>query len=384
MTDLNVPCNEWLPSERIFRGVEWNAVRQRIQAVGEQEVVRVLNQTKPLSTDDFLVLISPSAMPYLEQMVSQSTAMTRKRFGNTMQLYAPLYLSNECQNICTYCGFSMTNQMPRKTLTDAEIIQEAEALKMHGFEHVLLVTGEANRTVGVEYISHAIDLLKPHFAQISIEIQPLEEVDYKLLHEKGLHAVLVYQETYRKETYKQYHPKGKKANYEYRLDTPDRLGRAGIHKIGLGVLLGLEDWRVDSVFAATHLDYLQKKYWKTRYSISFPRMRPFEGGEFEVYPMSERELLQLISAWRLFKEDVELSLSTRERAYFRDHVCKLGVTSMSAGSRTEPGGYSQPQEALEQFEIDDNRSPKEIAEMLRFQKMDVIWKDWDPYLQVWQ
>lgn len=381
ITHLNIPSSEVLPSERIFRGMEWDAVSERIHSVHNQDVKRVLGQIKPLTPDDFLVLVSPVAAPYLEQMVAKSAALTRKRFGNTMQLYAPLYLSNECQNICTYCGFSMTNQMPRKTLTDAEIIQEAEALKKLGFEHILLVTGEANKTVGVEYISHAIDLLKPNFAQISIEVQPLEESEYRLLHEKGLHAVLVYQETYRKETYRQYHPKGKKANYEYRLDTPDRLGRAGIHKIGLGVLLGLEDWRVDSVFAAMHLDYLQRKYWQTRYSISFPRMRPFEGGEFEVFPMSERELLQLISAWRLFREDVELSLSTRERAYFRNHACKLGITSMSAGSRTEPGGYSQPDVALEQFEIDDNRSPKEIAEMLRSQQMDVIWKDWDPYLQ---
>jgi 2-iminoacetate synthase len=381
ITHLSIPTNELLPSKRIFRGMEWNDVSERIHSVNNQEVKRVLNQKNLLSTEDFLVLVSPAAAPYLEQMVAKSAALTRKRFGNTMQLYAPLYLSNECRNICTYCGFSVTNQTPRKTLTDAEIIQEAQALKKHGFEHVLLVTGEAGKTVGLDYMSHAIDLLKPHFAQISIEVQPLEEDEYRLLHQKGLHAVLVYQETYRKETYRQYHPKGKKANYEYRLDTPDRLGRAGIHKIGLGVLLGLEDWRVDSVFAATHLDYLQRRYWQSRYSISFPRMRPFEGGEFDVFPMSERELLQLISAWRLFREDVELSLSTRERAYFRNHACKLGITSMSAGSRTEPGGYSQPDVALEQFEIDDNRSPKEIAEMLRSQQMDVIWKDWDPYLQ---
>lgn len=366
--------------QRIFGSISWSDAQHILAVVKEDDVKRVLQKPSQLTPEDFLKLLSPVAGKYLETMATMSASITRKRFGNTMQLYAPMYLSNECQNICTYCGFSMTNKMPRKTLSDAEILQEAHALKSMGFEHVLLVTGEATKTVGTDYIQHAIQLLKPHFAQISIEIQPLEQLEYQMLREEGLHAVLVYQETYRSETYKQYHPKGKKSNYAYRLDTPDRLGRAGVHKIGLGALLGLEDWRIDSFFTAMHLDYLQKKYWQTRFSVSFPRMRPFEGGAFEVYPMSEKELLQLICAWRIFREDIELSLSTRERAYFRDHVCTLGITSMSAGSRTEPGGYSQPEQALEQFEIDDNRSPEQIASMLTQNKMDVIWKDWDPVL----
>lgn len=358
----------------------WSEAQDILAAVQEADVKRVLQKTSQLTPEDFLTLLSPVAAKHLETMAAMSAAITRKRFGHTMQLYAPMYLSNECQNICTYCGFSMTNKMPRKTLSDAEILSEAEALKAMGFEHILLVTGEATKTVGTDYIRHAIRLLKPHFAQISIEIQPLDEQEYSLLRAEGLHAVLVYQETYRSETYKQYHPKGRKSNYEYRLDTPDRLGRAGVHKIGLGALLGLEDWRIDSFFTAMHLDYLQRKYWQTRFSISFPRMRPFEGGEFEVYPMTEKDLLQLICAWRIFREDIELSLSTRERAYFRDHVCSLGITTMSAGSRTEPGGYSQPEQALEQFEIDDNRSPEQIAHMLSEKKMDIVWKDWDPVL----
>jgi 2-iminoacetate synthase len=355
----------------------WDEVSDLIQRTTPQQVRKVLSQTTALALADFAALISPAATSFLEEMAVRSAAITRRRFGHTMQLYAPLYLSNECQNICTYCGFSLTNTMPRKTLTEQEIIQEAEVLKQMGFQHVLLVTGEANRTVGVDYIRKAIRLLKPIFAQISIEVQPLEEIEYRSLIAEGLYAVLVYQETYRRETYRQYHPKGKKSNFEYRLDTPDRLGRAGVHKIGLGALLGLEDWRVDSFYTALHLDYLQKQYWQTRYSISFPRMRPFEGGAFEVFPVSERALLQLICAWRMFKEDVELSLSTRERATFRDAVCKLGITSMSAGSRTEPGGYSQPEAALEQFEIDDNRSPLMVAQMLQARQMDVVWKDWD-------
>lgn len=355
----------------------WEDVRARVYRATDSDVQAVLRKNGRLSMSDFAVLISPAAEPYLEQMAHRSAQLTRRRFGNTMQLYAPLYLSNECQNICTYCGFSVTNQIPRKTLTDTELLAEGKVLNSMGFQHILLVTGEANKTVGVPYIRNAVRLLQPFFAQISIEVQPLEEEEYLELIEEGLYAVLVYQETYRRETYRQYHPKGKKSSFDYRLDTPDRLGRAGVHKIGLGALLGLEDWRVDSFFTALHLEYLQKAYWQTKFSVSFPRMRPFEGGEFEVFPMTERELLQLICAWRLFREDVELSLSTRERAGFRDAVCRLGITSMSAGSSTEPGGYSQPDSALEQFEIDDNRSPQVVAEMLRNQRMDVVWKDWD-------
>jgi len=355
----------------------WEDIKVRIYSASDADVHAVLKKQGRLQISDFAVLLSPAAAPYLEQMAQRSALLTRKRFGNTMQLYAPLYLSNECQNICTYCGFSVTNQIPRKTLTDTELLSEAKVLNSLGFQHILLVTGEANKTVGVSYIRNAIRLLQPYFAQISIEVQPLEEEEYLELKEEGLYAVLVYQETYRRDTYKQYHPKGKKSNFDYRLDTPDRLGRAGVHKIGLGALLGLEDWRVDSFFTAAHLEYLKRAYWQTKFSVSFPRMRPFEGGEFEVFPMTERELLQLICAWRLFREDVELSLSTRERAAFRDAVCRLGITSMSAGSSTEPGGYSEPESALEQFEIDDSRSPAEVANMLRSQGMDVVWKDWD-------
>jgi len=351
-------------------------VAETIYHATESQVRAVLAKRTVLNIQDFAILISPAAASFLEQMAQRSATVTRRRFGNTVQLFAPLYLSNECQNICTYCGFSLTNKMPRKTLSDSQILEEAEVLRGRGIEHVLLVTGEAQKTVGTDYLLRAIKLLQPLFVNISIEVQPLEEEEYRALIREGLYAVLVYQETYNKDRYHLYHPKGRKSNFDYRLDTPDRLGRAGVHKIGLGALLGLEDWRVDSFFTGLHLDYLQKKYWQTKYSVSFPRMRPFEGGEFEIFPMTEKELLQLICAWRLFKEDVEISVSTRERAFFRDHVAGLGVTSMSAGSSTEPGGYSHPEEALEQFSIDDNRSVQEVAAMLRSRKIDPVYKDW--------
>ncbi|MCX2678863.1 2-iminoacetate synthase ThiH [Galbibacter sp. EGI 63066] len=327
--------------------------------------------------EDFKALISPTAKPFLEEMARKSHLLTLKRFGKTMQMYAPLYLSNECQNICTYCGFSFTNKIPRRTLNDDEILKEATFLKEKGYDHILLVTGEANRTVGVDYLHNAITLLRPIFSNISIEVQPLEETEYIYLKEAGLYATLVYQETYHRETYKQHHPKGKKSNFDYRLETPDRLGRAGIHKIGLGALFGLEDWRADSFFTALHLKYLQKEYWQTRYSISFPRLRPFSGGVEPKVEMTDADLVQLICAYRLLDEEVELSISTRESEIFRDHIIHLGITSMSAESKTNPGGYVVEPQSLEQFEISDERSTETIAEMLKANYLEPVWKDWE-------
>ena len=237
------------------------------------------------------------------------------------------------------------------------------------------------QTVGMDYFKHAIQLIKPYFAHISIEVQPLETEEYKELIALGLNTVLVYQETYREEDYKKHHPKGKKSNFYYRLDTPDRLGKAGVHKMGLGALIGLEDWRTDSFFCAAHLDYLEKTYWESKYSISFPRLRPFSGGLEPKVAMNDRELVQLICAYRIFNEEVELSLSTRESQKFRDHVFQLGITSMSAGSKTDPGGYAAEEEALEQFEISDERSPQQIAAMIRSKGYEAVWKDWDLVLQ---
>lgn len=360
----------------ILSSYDWNVVQSTIYSSTSEDVIKVLNSNKILTPKDFSVLISPAASEFLEQMAQKSVQLTRKRFGKAIQIFAPLYLSNECQNICTYCGFSLTNKIPRKTLSDVEILAEAQVLKDRGIEHVLLVTGEAQKTVGVEYIAHAIELLEPIFANISIEVQPLEESEYQFLISKGLYAVLVYQETYHQERYQLYHPKGKKSNFAYRLDTPDRLGRAGVHKIGIGALLGLEDWRVDSFFTALHLEYLEKKYWQTKFSVSFPRMRPFEGGEFPVHDMSEKELLQLIFAWRIYRENLELSLSTRERALFRNYAIPLGITSISAASSTEPGGYSNPKSHLEQFAIDDERTVDEMMDLVRSKGLDPVFKDW--------
>ncbi|MFB9052189.1 2-iminoacetate synthase ThiH [Formosa undariae] len=353
----------------------WDDTLQGIYAKTENDVLHALGKsTRDL--EDFKALVSPAAAPYLEDMAQLSQQITKKRFGNTIQMYAPMYLSNECQNICTYCGFSMTNKIPRKTLTDAEILKETAFLKAKGYDHILLVTGEANRTVGVEYLKNAIQLMRSQFSNITIEVQPLDQDEYELLIEHGLYAVLVYQETYHRDEYKKHHPKGKKSNFDYRLETPDRLGKAGIHKIGLGSLYGLEDWRVDSFFTALHFKYLQKTYWKTKYSMSFPRLRPFSGGLEPKVEMTDKDLVQLICAYRLLDEDLELSMSTRESELFRDHIVNLGITSISAESKTNPGGYVVEKQSLEQFEISDERSTEVVAEMLKSKGLEVVWKDW--------
>jgi len=360
----------------LFDTYSWEEVKQSIYAKTAANVERALASGKR-SLEDFKALISPAAEPYLEQMAQMSHAISQKRFGKVIQLYVPLYLSNECNNICTYCGFSFDNKVRRKTLSEKEILQEVAAIKKMGYDHVLLVTGEANHTVHVDYFKKALDLVMPHFSNVSMEVQPLDQDEYEALIPKGLHAVLVYQETYHREDYRIHHPKGKKSNFDYRLGTPDRLGRAGIHKMGLGVLIGLEDWRTDSFFTALHLSYLEKQYWKSKYSISFPRLRPFSGGLEPKVNMNDRELVQLICAYRIFNEEVELSLSTRESEVFRNNVLKLGITSMSAGSKTNPGGYAVEPQALEQFEIDDERSPAQIAQMIKAQGYEPVWKDWD-------
>ncbi len=363
----------------LFETYNWNETKASIYSKTIADVERALASPKR-SLEDFKALISPAAAPYLEQMAGISQQLTQKRFGKVLQMYVPLYLSNECNNICTYCGFSYDNKVKRKTLSPMEIMQEVAALKEMGYDHVLLVTGEDNLNVHVDYFKKVLELIRPHFAHISMEIQPMDVADYDQLTPYGLNTVLVYQETYHQEDYKKHHPKGKKSNFKYRVETPDRLGKAGVHKMGLGVLIGLEDWRADCFFTALHLNYLEKKYWQSKYSLSFPRLRPFSGGLEPKVEMSDRELVQLICAYRLFNEEVELSISTRESPSFRNNIIKLGITSISAGSKTNPGGYVVAPESLEQFEISDERSPAEIARLIAAAGYEAVWKDWDSCL----
>ncbi len=357
----------------------WERVGELIASRTAADVERALAAHAP-SLDDFAALISPAAADFLPPLAARSHAITQRRFGRTIQLYIPMYLSNECQNICTYCGFSFTNTIPRKTLNDAEILAEVQAVKALGYNSILLVTGEASTTVGVSYLCHAIRLIKPFFASITIEVQPLSAAEYGQLQAAGCTGVLVYQETYHRDTYRIHHPKGKKSNFDFRLATPDRIAEGGINRIGLGVLLGLEDWRIDAWLCALHLKYMRQTHWRSRYSISFPRLRPAEGVAGPKVEITDKELAGLICAWRLLDNDLDLSLSTRESQRFRDGAIKLGITSISAGSRTNPGGYAQGDESLEQFEVDDMRSPAEMATVISHAGYTPVWKDWDEFI----
>ena len=359
--------------------LDWEKTRTRIYASTEADVECALAAERP-TMEEFAALVSPAAEKYLGEMAQKSYLTTRRRFGNTMQLYAPLYLSNICQNHCVYCGFNCTNKIRRLILSPEQIHAEARAIGRDPFEHILLVTGEAPRSASVEYLSGAMAIIEEYFEQISLEVQPLETDEYRFLIDRSLHAVYVYQETYNRERYPAYHLRGKKMDYRYRLETPDRLGEAGIYKVGLGNLIGLEDWRTEAWFTALHLRYLENKYWRTKYSIAFPRLRPYMGedGFNPQYPATERDLTQLVCAYRLFSEDVELSLSTRESSAYRDKIMPFGITVMSAGSKTTPGGYAEPSLELEQFATNDNRTPAEVAAALRSKGLEPVWKDWMP------
>ncbi len=363
-----------------FQQLDWDDISMSIYAKTAQDVERALAKPKR-DLEDFKALISPAAEPYLEQMAKLSYSLTRKRFGNTMSLYIPLYLSNLCANACTYCGFSMENRIKRRTLNRDEVEAEIGAIKRMKFDSVLLVTGEHETKVGMKYFREMVPIIKQRFNYLAMEVQPLDQDEYAELKTLGLDAVMVYQETYHPKTYAQHHLRGNKMDFRYRLETPDRLAKSGIDKIGLGALIGLEEWRTDCFFAAAHLDYLERTYWQSRYSISFPRLRPCAGnvpasGLQPKSVMTDKQLVQLICAYRLFSPEVELSLSTRESPQFRDNVLPLGITSMSAASKTQPGGYATEEVELEQFEISDERSAASVEDMIRAKGFDPVWRDW--------
>lgn len=355
----------------------WDEITQQIYAKTDADVERALNK-KHLQIDDFMALISPAADKYLEKMASLSRMYTQQRFGKTIQMYVPLYITNSCTNHCVYCGFQHDNPIKRVILKDEEIVNECKAIRRIGpFENLLIVTGENPRDAGVDYLENALRLARPYFSNLTIEVMPLKSEEYYRLTRSGLNGVVCFQETYNKDRYKVYHPKGMKSKFEWRVNGFDRMGQAGVHKIGMGVLIGLEDWRTDTTMMAIHLQYLRKHYWKTKYSVNFPRMRPSEGHFQPNVVMTDRQLAQLIFAYRIFDHDVDISISTRESPNFRNNITTLGVTSMSAGSKTEPGGYFTYPQALEQFAVSDERSPEEVEKAIKQQGYEVVWKDWD-------
>lgn len=356
---------------------DWDDTTRAINSKTARDVEIALSK-EHLNIDDFMALISPAAEPYIENMAQLSHKYTMERFGKTISMYIPLYVSNACSNYCVYCGFNHNNPMQRTTLTMEQVKTECEAIRRLGpFENLLIVSGEFPSVNGVDYIEKVLQTARPYFNNLTIEVMPMKENDYYRLTQSGLNGVVCFQETYNETNYKKYHPKGMKSIYEWRLNGYDRMGAAGVHKIGMGVLIGLEDWRTDVTMLARHLQYLRRNYWRTRYSINFPRMCPSEGGYQPKVVMSDKELAQLTFAFRLFDHDVDISYSTRENPAFRANMMRLGVTSMSAGSKTEPGGYATSPDALEQFEVSDDRTPLEVANEIRALGYEVVWKDWD-------
>jgi 2-iminoacetate synthase len=347
-----------------------------IEAMTAADVRRAL-ASEQIDNRDFMALLSPAAENFLEEMAQKAHAITLRRFGRTILLYAPLYLSNECHNSCLYCGFSVNNPIPRRTLTFDEVERDARILHDQGFRHILLLTGEAPGKVGNDFIAAAAERIRPLFSSISIEVYPMETEGYKEMVAAGVDGLTIYQETYDPELYKQLHPSGRKRDYSFRLETPERGGAAGLRRIGIGFLLGLSNFRSEAFFVGLHGRYLMHHYWRTLLTVSFPRLRPAEGGFQPLNSVSDRHFVQLMCAMRLLLHDAGLVLSTRESAELRDNLLPLGITQMSAGSCTAPGGYSEENSATEQFTIDDDRTPAEIAEILRSRGYDPVWKDWD-------
>ena len=351
-------------------------VRESIEAKTSSDVERALAAER-LRPDDLQALLSPAAAGYLEEMAARANRLTLRRFGKNILMYAPLYISNLCTNGCRYCGFSASNQVPRRTLTLDEVWTEAKVLYDLGFRHILLVTGESPKAVDNDYLAACVRRIQPLFSSISIEVYPMETEGYRQMVEAGVDGLTVYQETYDRALYQEMHPFGKKRDYDFRLLTPERGGAAGLRRIGLGFLLGLGEFRSEAFFLGLHALHLSRHYWRTQVSVSFPRIRPADGGFQPLHPVSDRHFVQLLCTLRLLLPDAGLVLSTRESAALRNNLLPLGITQMSAGSCTAPGGYADKDLSTQQFAIDDDRSPEEVCRLIRASGYEAVWKDWD-------
>lgn len=327
---------------------------------------------------DYLNLLSFKAQNFLEEMAREAQKITFQYFGKTIQLYAPLYISDYCTNSCTYCGFSALNKIHRQKLTLEEIEENAKEIARTGIKHILFLTGEAQTVTPMEYLLDTVIILKKYFSSISIEIFPMNVEDYKILVEAGVDGLTIYQETYDREIYDKIHLAGKKKDYFYRLDTPERGAIAGFRRINIGALYGLADPVKDAFFSGLHAKYLQDKYIDTEISISFPRINPAEGNFKPVFHLDDKRFVQFICALRLFLPRCGITISTRENARMRDNLIGLGITRMSAGSKTSVGGYKY-ENLPTQFEISDNRSVYEIERVIWQKGYEPVFKDWHQF-----
>ncbi|MDK2971914.1 MAG: 2-iminoacetate synthase [Candidatus Sumerlaeota bacterium] len=360
----------------VMEQTDFAAVRELIASRTASDVEHAL-AAEQLSADDLAALLSPAAADFIEQMAQRSAALTEQRFGRVVQMYAPLYLSNECVNKCTYCGFSHELKIARKTLSVEEVVREAKLIREEGFRHLLLVSGEDRRFVNIPYLLEVVSEMNKIFDSLAIEIQPLQEDEYRQLVLAGVDGLVIYQELYDPERYRLYHVAGPKRNYRNRLLAIEGGGRAGMRSLGIGTLLGLGDWRTEAWSVGLHGRWLSRHFWQSRLAVSFPRIRDCAGEYTPDLPVGDPEFVQMICAMRLFLPDAELVMSTREPAALRDNLIGLGVTRMSAGSKTNPGGYASQDHEGEQFEIEDGRPPEEIARIIEERGFEAVWKDFD-------
>ena len=367
-----------LARQRLDEGRElWE---QRLREVTAHDVEAALaSRPSSYSLPKLLAFVSSAAEDYLEQMAESAHKLTLQRFGRTIRLYAPLYLSSYCVNRCQYCGFNRDNAFDRVRLSVDEAVAEAEILAREGFRDILLVTSEDRQFITVDYLTSLARALRGRFSFIGAEIYQMTASDYRELFHAGIEGVTLYQETYDRQAYARYHLGGPKADYDTRLRGPDDFASAGMREIGLAPLLGLADWRIETLALAEHAHHLFKRYWQSRISFSFPRLRPACGVPTETFPhlVTDKNLVQMMLALRLCFADAGLVLSTREPAKLRDRLVQLGITKMSAGSRTSPGGYSHEHENAGQFEVNDKRTASEVVAMLKRQGLEPVWKDWD-------
>lgn len=362
--------------DRILRATPWPRLCAAITACSSDAVSRVLDKDT-WSIDDLPVLLSPAAGARIELLAQRAHSLTLRRFGRTILLYAPLYVSNHCMNLCAYCGFNARNKVERHALSVDEAVQEATLLHRMGFRHILLVSGQHEKHAPVSYLAELAERLRGMFASIAIEVKPLKTEEYSQLIDAGVDGVTCYQETYNPATYADVHLGGPKRDYDWRLSTLERAAHAGIRKAGLSPLYGLDDWRTEALMTGLHAQFFITRFWRTQISISFPRLRGAAGDFVPPHPLSDAGLAQLVCAFRLVFPDAHLVLSTREPAALRDHLLPLGITQMSAASRTSPGGYSHTHDAGEQFDVMDQRSAAEVANAISRAGYEPVWKDWD-------
>ena len=366
--------------------IPFDEIRGQVHSTTPEAIQTALRKASlqlPLDFQDFLSLLSPGADQSLEQMAVAARELTRQRFGNVIQIFAPLYLSNECNSHCTYCGFSVGNNIRRKTLSMEELDREADTLYEQGIRHILLLTGEDYRATPVEYLERAALKIRDRFPSISIEVYPLKRDDYARLRPAGVDGLAVYQETYDPARYKEVHLQGMKRRMEFRLNCPDRAGQAGLRRISIGALLGLSDPASEVYMLGLHARYLMHQFWQSQVAVSLPRLRQATGVS-NIPEVRDREFVRYLLALRLFLPDASITLSTRESPAFRDHMANLCITQMSAGSKTDPGGYAVSEEgdrAAEQFSIDDHRSIFEIRSRLQKLGKDPVFLDWSTVLK---